>query len=107
MLRGRSVTVVNCHSGRNVWWTYGVGRNVTWSVCGWAELQGTVKPVHFPLAAAHHPPSQAEKISGFLTLGTHLNVKSVVISKKEYYYIQGTIQLQKKPVPCSLFPYIE
>jgi hypothetical protein len=25
-----------------------------------------VKPVHFPLAAAHHPPSQGEEISGFL-----------------------------------------
>jgi hypothetical protein len=28
MLNGLSVTVVNCHSGRNVGWTYGVGRFV-------------------------------------------------------------------------------
>ncbi len=31
-----------------------------------------VKPVHFPLAAAHHPSSQAEKISSFLnSMHTH------------------------------------
>ncbi len=35
MLRGRIVIIVNCHSGWNVGWTYGVGRNVTLSVCGW------------------------------------------------------------------------
>jgi hypothetical protein len=35
MSQGPSVAVENCHSGKNVGWTYVVGRNVTWSVCGW------------------------------------------------------------------------
>jgi hypothetical protein len=37
----RNVTVVNCHSRRFVGWTDSVGRNVTWSVCGWTDRQGT------------------------------------------------------------------
>jgi hypothetical protein len=41
MLRGRIVKIVNCHSGWNVEWTNGVGRNVTWSVCGLTLRQGT------------------------------------------------------------------
>jgi hypothetical protein len=41
MSHGRSVTVENRHSGQNVGWTYGVVRNVTWSVCGWTSRQGT------------------------------------------------------------------
>ncbi len=38
----RNVTVVKCHSRRFVGWTNSVGRNVTWSVCGWTDRQCTV-----------------------------------------------------------------
>ncbi len=37
----RNVTVVKCHSRRFVRWTNSVGRNVTWSVCGWTDRQCT------------------------------------------------------------------
>ncbi len=37
----RNVTVVKCHSRRFVGWTNSVGRNVTWTVCGWTDRQCT------------------------------------------------------------------
>jgi hypothetical protein len=38
----RNVTVVNCHSRQFVRWTLRLGRNVTWSVRGWTDHQGTL-----------------------------------------------------------------
>ncbi len=38
----RNVKVVKCHSRWFVGWTNSVGRNVTWSVCGWTDRQYTV-----------------------------------------------------------------
>ncbi len=40
--RWTNVTVANCHSRRFVGWTLSLGRNVTWSVCGWTDRQGTL-----------------------------------------------------------------
>ncbi len=37
-------TVVKCHSRLFVGWTDSVDRNVTWSVCGWADRQCTLAP---------------------------------------------------------------
>ncbi len=42
MSHDQSVAVENCHSGQNVGWTYGVGRNVAWLVCGGIKHQGTI-----------------------------------------------------------------
>jgi hypothetical protein len=39
--RWTNITVVNCHSRQFVRWMLSLGRNVTWSVCGWTERQGT------------------------------------------------------------------
>ncbi len=37
----KNVTVVNCHNRRFVGWTLRLGQNVTWSIRGWMDRQGT------------------------------------------------------------------
>jgi hypothetical protein len=41
MTQGQNVTVANFDSGQNVQRTFYVVQNVTWSVRGWTQRQGT------------------------------------------------------------------
>ncbi len=47
-----------------------------------------MRPVHFPLVAAHHPPSQAKEILCFWTPGKHMSVKMVITTVKAYFCTQ-------------------
>jgi hypothetical protein len=53
----RNVTVIKCHSRRFVGWTDSVGRNVTWSVCGWTDRQCTFMDPSWPGEYPSPPPT--------------------------------------------------
>jgi hypothetical protein len=41
-----------------------------------------MRPVRFPLVAAHHSPSQAKEILFFWTLGEYMSVKMIITTVK-------------------------